>query len=492
MLATSPADRRDATVPSILTNAHLVLPTEVVRGTVVVQKGLIVEVDHTISRAKGALDLAGDYLIPGLIDLHTDNLERHYQPCSGVEWDAVSAAISHDTQIAGSGITTVYDSLTLGAVSGWDVRAEMIGPIVDGLRTAIGHDLLRVQHFLHMRCEVTHPDIVPIFEGYADDPLVRFMSLMDHAAPGDRQLLDMADYRRYYLRSLSHATLVEICQGDEAAVDRHIEELLHGSRVLGPGNRRRLARIAIERRLAFASHDDARRAHIEEARNLGVTVAEFPTTLEAAEAAHAAGIKVLMGAPNLIRGRSIRWQHRSDGPGRTELSRHPLVRLHPGEPPAWRLQAGAGGFRLVAAARAGDRDQRARRKRGARRSRPAGAGSARGSRARPAGAEPPGGARGLVGRQPRHVMGARSAIYFAPAPGSAREAFGCGWLGRTLDGGAVEKAPFCDATGEVEVLEVTRCWDGRSGGSRNCSWLARCASFFPMSMSSCVSIGIST
>jgi alpha-D-ribose 1-methylphosphonate 5-triphosphate diphosphatase len=198
----------------------------------------------------------------------------------------------------------VYNGPTLGAVSGWDVRAEMIGPIVDGLRTAIGHDLLRVQHFLHMRCEVTHPDIVPIFEGYADDPLVRFMSLMDHAAPGDRQLLDMAGYRRYYLRSLSHATLVEICQGDEAAVDRHIEELLHGSRVLGPDNRRQLARIAIERRLAFASHDDARRAHIEEARNLGVTVAEFPTTLEAAEAAHAAGIKVLMGAPNLIRGRS--------------------------------------------------------------------------------------------------------------------------------------------------------------------------------------------
>ena len=294
MVATSPADRRNA-VSSILTNAHLVLPTEVVQGTVVVQKGLIVEVDHTISRAKGALDLAGDYLIPGLIELHTDSLERHYQPRSGVEWDAVSAAISHDTQIAGSGITTVYDSLTLGAGSGWDMRAEMIGPIVDGLRTAIGHDLLRVQHFLHMRCEVTHPDIVPIFEGYADDPLVRFMSLMDHAAPGDRQSPDMADYRRRYLRNF---------EGDEAAVDRHIEELLHGSRVLGPGNRRRLARIAIDRRLAFASHDDASRSHIEEARNLGVTVTEFPTTLEAAEAAHAAGIKVLMGAPNLIRGRS--------------------------------------------------------------------------------------------------------------------------------------------------------------------------------------------
>jgi alpha-D-ribose 1-methylphosphonate 5-triphosphate diphosphatase len=294
MLEATPLRARDAAAPCIVTNARLVLPNEVVRGTVVVQGSVIAEVDHTISRAPGALDLAGDYLIPGLIDLHTDSLERHYQPRSGVEWDAVSAAISHDTQIAGSGITTVYDSLTLGAASGWDMRAETIEPIVGGLRTAIGHDLLRVRHFLHMRCEVTHPDIVPIFEAYADDPLVRFMSLMDHA-PGDRQSPDMADYRRRYLKNF---------EGDEAAVDRHIEALLHGSRVHGPGNRRRLARIAIERRLAFASHDDASRAHIEEARNLGVTVTEFPTTLEAAEAAHAAGIKVLMGAPNLVRGRS--------------------------------------------------------------------------------------------------------------------------------------------------------------------------------------------
>jgi alpha-D-ribose 1-methylphosphonate 5-triphosphate diphosphatase len=293
MLQASLPEARDA-VPFVLTNARLVLPNEVVRGTIVVRAGVIAEIDHASSRAPGALDLAGDYLVPGLVDLHTDNLERHYQPRSGVEWDAVSAAISHDTQVAGSGITTVYDSLTLGSASGWDMRDETIGPIIEGLRTAIGHDMLRVQHLLHMRCEVTHPDIVPIFEAYADDPLVRFMSLMDHA-PGDRQSPDAVDYRRRYLK---------VFDGDEAAVDRHIEELLHGSRVFGPDNRRRLARIAAERRLACASHDDARREHIEEAIALGITVTEFPTTLEAAEAAHDAGIKVLMGAPNLIRGRS--------------------------------------------------------------------------------------------------------------------------------------------------------------------------------------------
>jgi alpha-D-ribose 1-methylphosphonate 5-triphosphate diphosphatase len=294
MLEAPLPDARETAPAAILTNARLVLPNEVVRGTVVLRAGLIAEIDHAISQAPAALDLAGDYLIPGLVDLHTDNLERHYQPRSGVEWDAVAAAISHDTQITGSGITTVYDSLTLGSASGWDTRAETIEPIVQGLRSAISHDMLRVQHLLHMRCEVTHPEIVPTFEAYADVPLVRFMSLMDHA-PGDRQSPDMADYRRRYRK---------VFEGDEVALERHIEGLLHGSRVLGPENRRRLAQIASERRLPLASHDDASRSHIEEATTLGVTVTEFPTTLEAAEAAHAAGIKVLMGAPNLIRGRS--------------------------------------------------------------------------------------------------------------------------------------------------------------------------------------------
>ena len=283
-----------STAPRILTNARLVLASEVLRGTIVLHDGEIAAIDPGVSRVPEAIDLAGDLVIAGLIDLHTDNLERHYQPRSGVEWDPVSAAISHDIQIAGSGITTVYDSLTLGAASGWDMRAETIDPIVSGLRTAIGHDMLRVEHLLHMRCEVTHPEIVPLFESHAGDPLVCFMSLMDHA-PGDRQSPDIAEYRARYLKTFN---------GDEAAVDRHIAELIHGSRTYGPDNRRRLAAVAREHGMGFASHDDARREHIEEACEIGATVTEFPTTVEAAQAARDAGIKVLMGSPNLIRGRS--------------------------------------------------------------------------------------------------------------------------------------------------------------------------------------------
>ena len=174
-------------------NARVVTRDAVLIGSVAWRDGRITSVDR--GSARTGIDLDGDFLLPGLIELHTDNLEKHYAPRIGVVWDAVSAAVSHDVQCAGSGITTVFDSLVLGTAPGWEIRDQWLRPMLDGLATARTAGMLKGEHRLHLRCEVTHPDIVPIFETYADDPLVRFMSLMDHA-PGDRQSPDMADYLR--------------------------------------------------------------------------------------------------------------------------------------------------------------------------------------------------------------------------------------------------------------------------------------------------------
>ncbi len=278
---------------TVISNARLVLAQEVKLGSLSLRGGLIADLEHGPSRHSGALDLEGDYLIPGMIELHTDNLEKHYMPRQGVAWDAVSAAISHDVQIAGSGITTVYDSLTLGAAPGWDARAETVAPMIEGLKIAIDNEMLRVDHLLHLRCEVTHPNIAPIFESFVDDPLVRLMSLMDHA-PGDRQQPDIERYRRFLRRTWK----------DPEAVDEHIDRLIEGSKKYGPGNRKRLSHLANAKNIPFASHDDAKRQHIEEAKQQGAVISEFPTTVEAAETAREQDMAVLMGAPNLIRGGS--------------------------------------------------------------------------------------------------------------------------------------------------------------------------------------------
>lgn len=277
-------------------NARIVTPDAVVSGRLIVRDGRIEGIEPGGGRPgpRSGLDLDGDYLLPGLIDLHTDALEKHIQPRSGVVWDAVAAAVSHDAGVATAGITTVFDSVTIGSAQGWDSRDELLAPMLDGVASAAAAGMLRAEHLVHLRCEAPHPEIVALVEALVERPDVRLMSLMDHA-PGDRQVPDMEDYKSHFRASFRH---------DEAALAAHVEEMLHRSRTYAPTNRRGLAARAAALGLALASHDDATADHVAEAAELGVTVAEFPTTAAAAGAARRLGIHVLMGSPNLIRGRS--------------------------------------------------------------------------------------------------------------------------------------------------------------------------------------------
>lgn len=282
------------TAETVITGARLVLEDRVIDGTLVLRDGRIADLGEGRSRLASAVDWQGDHLLPGLIDLHTDNLERHFQPRYGVTWDGVSAAIAHDGQVAAAGITTVFDSLTIGAADGWDVRAEMIEPMLAGLAEANGHGMLRVDHRLHLRCEVTHPELVAIFEAHAARHAVAMISLMDHA-PGDRQVPDVESSVERYTR---------VYAGDRARAQAQVEQLMAASRRFGPANRAALAALARERGIPLATHDDATVAHVAEAVAWGAVFTEFPTTLQAAVAARRAGLATLMGTPNLLRGGS--------------------------------------------------------------------------------------------------------------------------------------------------------------------------------------------
>src|SRR5689334_8283008 len=173
---------------TVLRNARIVTRDAIVAGSLVLHGAEIAGVETGAGR--GGVNLEGDLLIPGLVELHTDNLEKHYSPRIGVVWDAVSAAIAHDVQCAGSGVTTVFDSLVLGAAPGWEVRDEWLWPMLEGLARARAAGMLKGDHRLHLRCEVTHPGVVAFFERFLDEPAVGFMLLMDHA-PGDRQSPDV-------------------------------------------------------------------------------------------------------------------------------------------------------------------------------------------------------------------------------------------------------------------------------------------------------------
>lgn len=273
-------------------NARLVLSEEVVEGSLNIRDGWI----DTVDAGSGPVgeDMDGDYLIPGLVELHTDHLEGHFSPRPGVRWNAVAAVQAHDAQIATSGITTVFDCLRLGSDENEGfVRGEM-RVLADAIKQAGEEGRLRAEHFLHLRCEVSAPDVLDAFEDFRDEPRVRLASLMDHA-PGQRQFQTMEQYVLYYQkkRGLSDAEFARYVQARQEQSARY-----------SAPHRKAIAQHCRAGDITLASHDDATLDHVDEALDDGVRLAEFPTSVEAARASHEAGLSVLMGAPNIVRGGS--------------------------------------------------------------------------------------------------------------------------------------------------------------------------------------------
>jgi alpha-D-ribose 1-methylphosphonate 5-triphosphate diphosphatase len=280
------------TTETILTNAILVLPDALLPGTLVLRDGLIVEVQPGRSQAPGAVDLEGDHLIPGVIDVHTDNLERQVQPRATARWPSRSAFLSHDAQTAAAGVTTVLDALCLGDL-GFDAeRTETFLNGVKDLDFLSATGLLKSEHFLHLRCELPAADLMPLLETAADHPAVRMVSLMDHS-PGVGQYADIERYRAMRARAMPLAE-----------VEKRIDKLLsQRERLRGPQRRALLDRIAY-RDLPLASHDDWREDEIAENEADGIMISEFPVSMLAAEAARRHGMQIIAGAPNLVRGGS--------------------------------------------------------------------------------------------------------------------------------------------------------------------------------------------
>ncbi|HVZ50651.1 MAG TPA: alpha-D-ribose 1-methylphosphonate 5-triphosphate diphosphatase [Pseudolabrys sp.] len=279
---------------AILENARIVLADRVIeRGYVAVANGAIAEIGEGDAPERG-VDFAGDLLLPGLVELHTDHLEAHYMPRPKVRWDTVAAVISYDAQIATSGITTVLDSLRVWREEGAEDADGQAAHLSQAIAQARDAGLLRIDHFLHLRCEVPMPNVVEDAAELIARPDVRLLSLMDHT-PGQRQFRDPVKLRDYY-RGKGGLTDPEL---DVLFARRYENHARHAEK-----NYRGLVELAGAHNKPLASHDDTTPEHVAQAVTDRVAIAEFPVTVEAAAGLHEAGIKVLMGAPNLIRGGS--------------------------------------------------------------------------------------------------------------------------------------------------------------------------------------------
>jgi len=278
-----------------LANALLVLPEEVVQGSVKLVDGRIAAIDSGAAVPAGAVDCGGDYIAPGLIELHTDNLERHIQPRPKVDWPHAAAMLAHDAELAGTGITTVFDAMRVGSIPSGKGRylkyARRLATELMELRAA---DMLKISHFLHLRSEVCSETLLEELAEFGEADRVRLVSLMDHT-PGQRQFRDISKLEQYM-------------KGKHAMSDddflQHVAQLKALRDRLGEAHEQGVVAEAARFGAVLASHDDTTAEQVATSASYGIRLAEFPTTVEAARACHEHGIKVIMGAPNLVRGGS--------------------------------------------------------------------------------------------------------------------------------------------------------------------------------------------
>ncbi len=295
--APSLPEQNDSSVTSelCLANATLVLEDRTMTGTLHIVGDRIAAITEGDAIPVGAVDCCGDLMVPGLVEVHTDNLERHLEPRPKVKLPHIPAILAHDGELASAGITTVFDALRAGSNSrqGEPYRkyARAVASEILSLREA---DALRIRHLIHLRAEVCSETLLEELAEFGPEDRVGLVSLMDHT-PGQRQFRDLNQLKIYYT-------------GKYAFTDAEFEELVVERTELGERvrDRHEAGAIAEAARLgaALASHDDTTAEHVKKSATQGIRLAEFPTTLEAAEACRAEGIQIIMGAPNLVRGGS--------------------------------------------------------------------------------------------------------------------------------------------------------------------------------------------
>lgn len=278
---------------TVFTNGVIVTRDRLVNGSLAVAAGRIDDVDDRPSGLAGALDMEGDYLIPGLVDIHTDNLEKHLEPRPGVNWPGAAAFQIHDRMLATAGVTTVFDSLVVGDLHlGKPGRHEALDLAKDALSQADKDDIMKADHRLHIRAELASDTVMDELGEIIDHPLVALVSLMDHT-PGQRQWRDLDKWKQYYGK---------IYSADE--LDAQVAGLIDRQEAHSDANRRRVIEACCARGIPLASHDDTTVEHVEEGHRDGILISEFPTTQAAAQAARDRGMKNIMGSPNVVKGGS--------------------------------------------------------------------------------------------------------------------------------------------------------------------------------------------
>lgn len=278
-----------------LANARLVLADRVITGRILIIDGQIDVIEEGDIVPNGAVNCQGDFVMPGLVELHTDNLERHIEPRPKVDWPHLPALLAHDAELASTGITTVFDALRVGSIhSAKSGYGEYARKLADELLEAREMGLFKISHFLHLRAEICSETLLEEMAAFGPADRVGIVSLMDHT-PGQRQFRDLSALKNYVTKKRGM---------NDIEFAEHVANLKMLQEKFGALHEKGAVAEARRYGAVLASHDDTTADQVDMSAANGVGFAEFPTTREAAAACRAHGIAVMMGAPNLVRGGS--------------------------------------------------------------------------------------------------------------------------------------------------------------------------------------------
>ncbi|WP_254546764.1 alpha-D-ribose 1-methylphosphonate 5-triphosphate diphosphatase [Halomarina pelagica] len=277
----------------VVEDARVVTPTAAFRGSVAVSDGEIAAVESGRIDADGVarVDAAGRVLMPGIVDLHGDDIERHLRPRSNARVEVPMALVAADRANVAAGITTKFHAIAFEEAPEKDRSPELASRIVDAVGST---DSLLADHRIHARCEITDDACVDAVEAVLARGAATLVSVMSHV-PGKGQFRDVERFRSYYENDANlsgrdaDALIEERTNLSEATLSARVDRVVSAARTAGA---------------VVASHDDETPVEVERLRERGVAISEYPITLDAAERARDLGMTTAMGAPNLVRGGS--------------------------------------------------------------------------------------------------------------------------------------------------------------------------------------------
>ncbi|CCQ32250.1 N-acetylglucosamine-6-phosphate deacetylase protein [Halorhabdus tiamatea SARL4B] len=284
-------DEQVSTATTVIENARIVTPTDVIEGAVRIEGDRLAGIGDVDRQADQRIDAEGCLVLPGLIDLHGDDIETELYPRSGARMDTGLALAGSDRANVAAGITTKFHAISFEVDHEADRSPEIASEITAAVRDS---DDLIADHRIHARCEVTQEESVDAVTAVINDETVSLVSVMSHV-PGKGQFEDEEAFRQYYQGTRDHS-VEEI----ESIIQRRQRPNIETIRDRVTD----IVSTATHHNIPVASHDDENTGEVEHLADVGVDISEYPITLETAQRAHDIGMTVTMGAPNLVRGES--------------------------------------------------------------------------------------------------------------------------------------------------------------------------------------------